>query len=263
MPHGESWITVLLGPFYERLEKQANALAPNDTWIAGAPLGVEHVLAWTLVLVLIALAGGLVARGVRDRQQALIPEERFSIRTIFELLIGSTYDTMSDMMGPKAAKFFLPLIGTCAVTILVSNFLGLIPGFIPPTDDLNTTFACALIIFFATHIFGVKENGIGYFKDFFGPIRKWYALPLMLLMLVIETVSHIARPVTLAIRLAANMTADHKVLAIFTGFGIWSVIVPFPLPLYALGVLVAAVQTLVFCLLSIVYISMAISHEEH
>jgi F-type H+-transporting ATPase subunit a len=122
------------------------------------------------------------------------------------------------MMGKKAAKFFLPLIGTCAFMIFFSNVFGLVPGFQPPTANLNTTMAMALVIFFATHIFGVKENGLGYFKHFLGPF-----LPLAPLMLPIELISHIARPLTLAVRLMANMTADHLVLGIFLTLGPWLV----------------------------------------
>ena len=112
----------------------------------------------------------------------------------------------------------------------------------------------ALVIFFATHIFGVKENGLGYFKHFLGPF-----LPLAPLMLPIELISHIARPITLAVRLMANMTADHLVLAIFLTLAPW--FIPLPLPLYFLGCIVVVVQTMVFCLLSTVYISMAIAHD--
>jgi F-type H+-transporting ATPase subunit a len=137
--------------------------------------------------------------------------------------------------------------------------MGLVPGFLPPTGSFNVTLACGVIIFFATHIFGVREHGLAYFKHFFGPIIAWYALPLMLLMLVIEVISHIVRPISLGIRLMANMFADHTVLGVFVG------LVPFlvPVPILLLGSLVVVVQTLVFCVLSTVYISMAIEHESH
>jgi len=157
-------------------------------------------------------------------------------------------------MGKKPARYFLPLIGTCAFFILFSNAMGLVPGFLPPTSVLNITLGCGVIIFLATHIYGVKENGLAYFKHFLGPI--WWMAPLML---PIELVSHFVRPISLGVRLMANMTADHMVLSIFIG------LVPFviPIPMYVLGTIVVAVQTLVFCLLSTVYISMAIEHHEH
>lgn len=264
MPHGHSWFDLVLGTAYKNAEHTAHYLGwPfNDegrTWIAGEHIGVQHVFASLFVLLLL-LVISLVAIGkIRNTQQAIVPEDRFTVRTFVELIVSATYGMMSDMMGPKAAKHFLPLIGTCAFLIFFSNALGLVPGFLPPTDVLSTTGAYAIIIFIATHIYGVKEHGLAYFKHFFGPIIKWYALPLMLLIFAIEVVSHIVRPVTLAIRLMANMFADHMVLTIFLG------LVPFlvPIPMYMLGVIVVTVQTLVFCLLSTVYISMAIAHEDH
>ena len=127
---------------------------------------------------------------------------------------------------------------------------------------MNTTLALGAVIFVTTHVYGVKENGLAYFKHFLGPIVKWYALPLMLLMLGIEVISHIARPISLAIRLMANMAADHMVVSIFLTLVPG---VPFlvPVPVMLLGTIVVIVQTLVFCLLSTVYIALAIAHEEH
>lgn len=264
MPHGHSWFDVLLGTFYKNTEHAAVALSwPfNDdgvTWYKQETITVQNVFASVFVLIVLLLLSLLVVGKIRNTEQAIVPEDKFTLRTFFELIVSATYGAMSDMMGPKAAKYFLPLIGTCAFLIFFSNALGLVPGFLPPTDDLSTTAGYAIIIFFATHIYGVKEHGIAYFKHFFGPIIKWYALPLMLLIFVIEVVSHFVRPVTLAIRLMANMFADHMVLTIFLG------LVPFvvPIPMYMMGVIVVTVQTLVFCLLSMVYISMAIAHEEH
>ena len=131
--------------------------------------------------------------------------------------LALSYNMMSDIMGKPAARKFLPLIGTCAFFILFSNALGLVPGFLPPTSNFNTTLGCGIVVFFATHIYGLKTNGWHHIKHFFGPVIGIAWLPLMLLMFVIETISHIARPLSLGIRLMANMTADHLVLTIFTG----------------------------------------------
>ncbi|MCA9607015.1 MAG: F0F1 ATP synthase subunit A, partial [Myxococcales bacterium] len=157
-----------------------------------------------------------------------------------------------------------PLIGTCAFFILFSNALGLIPGFLPPTSSMSVTLACGGIIFFATHVYGLKENGFGHIKHLFGPIIKWYALPLMLLIFLIEVISHLVRPMSLAIRLMANMFADHTVLGIFMGLSVMAGLGGYllPVPVLLLGSLVVVVQALVFCLLSTVYIAMAIEHGE-
>jgi F-type H+-transporting ATPase subunit a len=144
--------------------------------------------------------------------------------------------------------------------------MGLIPGFLPPTDNLNTTFAMAIVIFFATHVYGVKEHGVvKYFGHFFGPpVPWWIAWFIRPLVFLIELISHFVRPVTLAVRLMANMTADHLVLGIFVGLfaALGLFLLPVPVVFYIMGCLVVTVQTLVFCLLSVIYIALAIQHEE-
>ncbi len=253
MPHGENWLS-----FIERLlHIQGSLGAPftdGTTWLAHGQIRLMHVLGLLVALVII-LGFGLAAKArVSDVKSAILPSDKLDAATFVELFVGSIYDMMAGMMGREAAKYFLPLIGTCAFVIFFSNALGLIPGMTPPTDNLNTTLAMGVVIFFATHIYGVKENGLSYLKHFLGPV-----LFLAPLMLPIEIISHISRPLTLGIRLMANMVADHAVLSIFLTllFGV------FALPFYLLGCLVVTVQTLVFCLLSTVYIAGAIAHEEH
>jgi F-type H+-transporting ATPase subunit a len=257
MPHGESWFNLL--PFFGTVEEAAAGLsAPvNDdgvTWIAHGPIGVQHVFGLALVLLILVLMGLITRVALSDTKRALVPEDKLTVRTFVELFVSTTYGMMADIMGKKAAKFFLPLIGTCAFVILVSNLLGLVPGFTPPTDSLNTTVAMSLVIFFSTHIFGLKENGLGYLKHFLGPV-----LLLAPLFLVIEIISNLARPLSLSIRLMANMFADHQVLSQVSALVRWLV----PVAPMMLGFMVCIVQTLVFCILSTVYISMAIAHHEH
>lgn len=257
MPHGESWFNLL--PFYKTVEQMAAALsAPvNDegkTWIAHGDIGVQHVFGLAFVLLLLILIGLVAKSGLSNTKAALIPEDKLSIRTFVELFVSAAYTMMADIMGKKAAKFFLPLIGTCAFVILFSNLLGLMPGFTPPTDSLNTTVAMSLVIFFATHIFGLKENGLNYLKHFFGPV-----IFLAPLFFVIEIISNLARPLSLSIRLMANMFADHQVLSQVSGLVAWVV----PVAPMMLGAMVCVVQTLVFCILSTVYIAMAVEHHDH
>ena len=271
MAEGFTW-TELAQPAYENANNLMHLMGwpfndEGQTWgVLGQPVeiahepghGVQAFLHIIMVLIVVSAMAAAVYPKIKDKHAALVPDERLSLRTFFELFVGAVYGTMKDIMGDKAAKYFLPLIGTCAFLILFSNALGLVPGFLPPTSSFNVTLACAVVIFFATHIFGVKEHGAAYFKHFFGPIIKWYALPLMLLMLGIEVISHVVRPISLAIRLMANMFADHLVLGVF--FGLIPILVPVPILL--LGSLVVVVQTLVFCILSTVYIAMAIEHSE-
>ncbi len=188
----------------------------------------------------------------RQGKDAIVPQKKLGIATFFELFTEAVVGMSEGVMGKKNAERFLPLIGSLAFVIFFSNVMALIPGFVPPTDTLKTNLAMAVVVFVATHYYGVKEHGPGYIKHFFGPI--WWLAPIMF---VIELISHIARPVSLSLRLMANMAADHKVLVTF--FTLIPLLVP--VPFLVLGLLVSVVQTLVFCLLSMVYISMAVAHD--
>ena len=186
-----------------------------------------------------------------------IPDRRLSIRSFVELIAEQAYGLCEGIMGRTAARYFLPLIGTLAFFILLSNLAGLVPGFLPPTDQLSTVFPAALVVFFATHIYGVKRNGVrAYFGHMMGPMRV-----LAPLIFLIELISHLARPLSLSLRLFGNMVGDHKVLLVFMSLAPLLV----PIPVMVLGIIVCVVQTLVFCLLSVVYIGMAIEdmHAHH
>ena len=138
--------------------------------------------------------------------------------------------------------------------IFFSNCLALIPGFTPPTSNLNVTIGCALVVFVAFNYYGLKENGWGYLKHLAGPV--WYLAPLIF---VIEVISTCVRPVTLSVRLMINMAVDHLVGSIF--LGMFAILVP--IPLMFLAIIVILVQTLVFCLLTSIYIGLATEHAEH
>ncbi len=257
MPEHSTWFNYLFPDFEGMLSGFREAMGLSV--INKTPVEIQYVIGFAFIALLILTLVLVARRQITNTQAALIPDETLSARTFFEAMTEAVLNLMESIMNRKAALFFLPLIGTCAFIIFFSNLIGLVPGFLPPTSSLSTTLAMALVIFFTTHIYGIKENGIGYFAHFLGPIRKWYALPLMLLMLCIEIISHLARPLSLSIRLMGNMFADHMVVGTFVA------LVPFviPVPIMMLGVIVCIVQTLVFCILSTVYIGMAIAHEEH
>jgi F-type H+-transporting ATPase subunit a len=189
----------------------------------------------------------------RYRGDSMLPTDKtFSLSNLIELAIGGLLNFMKQNMGEHAGKF-LPLIGTTAIFILVSNLLGSIPGFDPPTSNLNTTLACAIVIVLATHYVGIRTHGAKYIRHFLGPV--WWLMPFML---IIELIGHFARVLSLSVRLFGNMFGDHMVLAIFMG------LVPLLIPVVfmGLGIFVALVQAFVFTLLSILYISGALE-EAH
>jgi F-type H+-transporting ATPase subunit a len=245
----------------------------QHSWIDGVEYGAEHVFHTFLVMAILLVLTFVVRNQVMDVKAALVPDPRLSARTIAELLTQATLGLMDGMMTRKQALYFLPLIGTCGFFILFSNLLGLVPGFSPPTSTLNTTVACSVVIFFTTHIYGFQVQGPKYIMHFFGPVTPtkttpFYAVPFVLilmgLMFVVEMISHVARPLSLSIRLMANMFADHTVVALFTTLVVFLPVV-IPVPVMLLGVLVCIVQAFVFCLLSVIYIALAIEKhaEEH
>ena len=204
----------------------------------------EHVTyTWFVMLVLFALAF-LATRSLKT-----IPS---GMQNFMEVVVSGVENLIDETMGHKGRAYF-PLIATFALFILVSNLIALIPGFYPPTANLNTNFALALTVFGMTHIIGFKEHGIGYLKHFMGPI-----LVLAPLMFIIEIIGHLARPLSLSLRLFGNMYGHEIVLMIFFA------LVPFllPIPMMMMGVLVALIQTFVFTLLAMIYIAGALE-EAH
>ena len=128
-----------------------------------------------------------------------------------EVVIGGIENMIVETMGEHGRPFF-PLIATLAIFILVSNLIGLIPGFFPPTANINTTAACAVVVFVMTHVVGVKEHGVKYIKHFMGPII-WLAP----MMFFIEVIGHFSRVISLTLRLFGNMNGHELVLMIFFG----------------------------------------------
>lgn len=224
---------------------------------------MTHVL-FGLASFALIIGLAVIARGkYQNRDEALIPESRLSIRNFLETIFDSVYGMMEGLLGEKKTRMFFPLIGTLALYIFVSNIMGLVPGLAPATSNLNTTIGPAIVVFLVYNGAGIAEHGlIAHLKHFLGPVAL-----LAPLMLIIELISHIARPISLGVRLGGNMTGDHMVLGVFAGIAesVFGSGVPFlfPLPFLFLGLLVCIIQTLVFCLLSTVYIALATAHDDH
>jgi F-type H+-transporting ATPase subunit a len=210
-----------------------------------------HSVAATLVALLLLAGAWLARRQLDTAKDPLIPAGRLTAREVFEVVTVFVSDLVEGMMGHHGLQF-VPLLASLFVFILFSNLLGLIPGFSPPTDTFQTTFGLGAVSFLAYNYYGFREHGLGYLKQFMGPVI-WLA-PLMIL---IEVLSHIFRPISLAIRLFGNMHADHLVLQTFTD--LTKVIIP--VAFYVFGAFVCVVQAFVFTALSMVYIALAISHE--
>ncbi len=173
-------------------------------------------------------------------------------QNFWETIIGGLEGFMADNMGEDGARLMFPMLSTFALYILVAYLIGLMPGFMSPTSNINITLGLTLIVFTTTHILGVKFHGVKYIKHFMGPI-PW----LIPLMFPIEVISHFARILSLSIRLFGNIMAKETLLGIlFLLAGAFFA----PLPILFLGVFVSIVQALVFLLLSILYFSGAMEH---
>ena len=259
MPEHTSFISYFL-TLFPGLGHNAHVL--GDMVMSKQPVSEHHVEPFfTAVLVVLAVLGmAAAARGqLLAVDKSVLPEAKLSLRTFLEVFVGFFYNLARDVMGPRRAKQFFPLIGTSALFIFFSNVLGLIPGMSPPTSSLNVTLGCSILVFLLFNYYGLRENGIGYIKHLFGPWLGPIGIPLNLLIFCIEIVSLCVRPITLAVRLMINMAVDHLIGSIFIGL----VALFLPVPTIFLGILVVSVQTMVFSLLACVYIGLATEHEEH
>ncbi len=205
-------------------------------------------------VVAVVLIGLIVAFQLKLKKSktTLIPSPHFNLFNFFEVLLDIFAGYLRELLG-KDWKRYVPILLSLWVVILFSNFLGLIPYFEPPTSNLNTNVAMAIVVFFATQYYGFRAHGIKYLKQFVGPVL-WLAP----LMIPIELIGHLARVLSLSVRLFGNMFADHTLVAIFLILA-----APFvPVAFMTLGILVSVVQAFIFSILSVVYFSIAIS-EEH
>jgi F-type H+-transporting ATPase subunit a len=227
-------------------------------FLKNLPPHVSNAIIVSIILLVIVI---IAYRQLKKSENDIVPSPRFSLRNLMELIVEFLSKLISDTMGPRGTEFIL-IIGTLALFILFNNLSGLIPGFLPATDNTNTTFACSLTVFVMTHFYGFREHGVKYLKHFvfINPSWPWPANALLsILMCPIELIGHFARPLSLGLRLFGNILGDHYATAIF--FSLVSLLVP--LPIMILGLFVCFVQAFVFILLSMVYFSGAIAHEEH
>lgn len=223
------------------------------------------VQAAALAIGLLMLAGMMIRRQIASAGGGVMPDEGVSLRNFVEVIVEGLANLARDVMGDDWRSYF-PLVGAIFVFILVSNLLGLIPGFGGATSNVNTTTAWAIIAFCAYNYVGIRKHGFGYIKQFMGPAmfdlklggRTFHVRPLSPLFIPLEIFLHLARIATLSVRLLANMFADHTVVAV------WITLVPIAIPavFMALGTLVAILQAVVFSLLTMIYISLALE-EAH
>ena len=207
--------------------------------------------AYSLLCGLFLLILGLLAKQALNKKKAHIPEGKFNIKGFFEFFVEQICQLSDSVVGLQGRPM-VPLFCFFFLFIWIQNLIGLIPGFLPPSQNINATMALGVLSFIAYNFYGFKEHGLSYLKQFVGPV-----LFLAPLFIFIEVLSHVFRSVSLGFRLFGNMMGDHIVISIFLDM------VPFFIPVifYFLGFFVCTLQAFVFTILSMVYVSLAISHD--
>jgi F-type H+-transporting ATPase subunit a len=231
---------------------------------------LESAVPWVVQAAILAgllmlAAGMLIRRRIAVENGGLVPDEGVTIRNCFEVVIEALANLAHDRIGDDWRKYF-PIVGTMFVFILFSNLIGLLPGVEGATSDANTTWAWAFISWIVYTWVGVAKHKQKYLVKFMGPSlfereifgRTVHFRVLAIIMFPIELLLDLARILTLAVRLLANMFADHTVIAI------WITLVPIGVPaiFMGLGLIVSFLQAFIFALLTMIYIGLALE-EPH
>ncbi|HXS96917.1 MAG TPA: F0F1 ATP synthase subunit A [Candidatus Limnocylindrales bacterium] len=240
----ELWVTKLLNDHLAGLGNQALQLVgmhpdarPWSNYIA-----MELVVALLIVVVFAML---------RPRLSATNPG---TMQHVFEVIYDFVHGQTDEQVG-HGGSHYLAFFGTLFIFILFANLIGIIPGFESPTMVPAVPLGCAVATFAYYNFVGIQANGIfKYLAHFAGPI--WWMAPLMI---PIEIVSHLARPLSLTLRLYANMYAGEQVTMVFLGLTYLVV----PAIFMGLHVFVSLLQAYIFMLLTMLYVAGATVHEEH
>jgi len=205
--------------------------------------GVAAHVTYAWVVMAILVISGIIA----GRTMAVIPR---GVAHLYEVILEAILGFTKGMLGEEALRFF-PLIATFGLFIVTGNLLGLIPGFESPTANLNTTVALAVVAVMYSEFIGIRTHGPGYIKHFTGPL--WWLAPLML---PIEIISHLARMLSLSLRLFGNIRGEDILLAVLLG------LVPYliPVPIMLLAVFTSFLQAFIFVVLTLIYIQGAVEH---
>lgn len=264
--------TLLMPEFWARLEgRHAESLGVKEAlgrefrWalLQDTHFTLLHVGSAVIAVLFILFCVTRYRASISDKTKGVVPEKRWGLGSMTGNFVGAVYDISVDIMGPERAKKHLPFIATLALFIFCNNIQGLIPGFLPGTDTLKTNLVLSGLVFLAYNFHGLRVNGMQHLAHFMGPSFALGGITfpwLFALMIPVEIASHLGRPVSLAFRLMGNIMADHKVV------GVMMFLCPLliPVPFLLLGTLVSIVQTLVFTLLTVLYIGMATDvHDEH
>ena len=214
---------------------------------AAHPVVPDHVIMACFIAIFLTLGGLWFRSKIRV-------EEPGRLQLVLEALVGALQGMLDENVGPKGRQF-LSLVGTLGLFILFCNLAGLIPGLSSPTTNLNVPVGCALVSFLYYNYQGVRAHGlVSYLKHFLGPV-----LPLAIIMLPIEIISHLSRVLSLSVRLFGNIFGEELVILVLAS------LIPFlvPLPMMAFAIFGSMLQAFVFIMLTMIYLGGAVAMEEH
>jgi F-type H+-transporting ATPase subunit a len=224
---------------------------------------LTHDENWQKLALGIVIAAGLVAAGktISSRlktdsqlESAVIPSEKITLFGFFDFFVESFINFQDSILG-KENRRYLTFTGSIFIFLLASNLMGLIPGMPAVTTTVWINVGLVFCVFVFFNLQGIKEHGlVGYLKHFCGPVI-WLAP----IIFPLEIISTLLRLLTLNLRLYWNITADHIVLGAFTD--LTKVIIP--VVFYAMGTFVAFMQSFVFTTLTMIYILLAVQHENN
>jgi F-type H+-transporting ATPase subunit a len=236
-------ITATLNKYFGNLATQILHAVHVQPYDVHAP--ITRTFAMELLVVGLLLIFFLLVR------MSLDVENPGPIQQIAEMLHGFVSGQADSIIGHGSQRFVM--FTTCVLLfILTSNLLGMVPGLQAPTSVATVPLGVALLCWFYYHFQGIRELGGGYFKQFIGPIWQ-----IFFLMLPIELISHLARLLSLTVRLYANMFAGEEVTLVFFSL----VPIGIPIVFMVLHLLVAVIQAYIFMLLTMIYVSQAVSHD--
>ena len=249
--HHELWLTQAVNALF-------GPVAAAILRALGRPVPAHNVIPdYLAMLLVITLALAVFALFVRSR---LSVEHPGSLQVLLEDFVGVFNTLLDDFVGP-AGRRYLPIVGSLFLLILISNLAGMVPGLMAPTSNVNVTLGCALTVWVLYHVEGIRAQGIvSYLKHFvILPGAPGWMILFAPIILIIEGISHLARALSLTIRLFGNIFGEELVILIL------ATLVPFvvPLPMMALGLVTSTLQALIFAILTMVYLGGAVAVEHH
>jgi len=236
------WVNELLGPSFASLLAVFGVHVPAGHEVIPMQMLMGGVVVVALIVLSLIVKASLSVENPGKLQQSM------------ELAVEFLEAQIEENIG-HGGHIFLPIIGTLGIFIAISNIIGLIPGLGSPTSNVNAPAGCAVVIFLYYNFAGIRKHGlVKYLKHFAGPV--WWMAPLMI---PIELISHLARPLSLTIRLWGNIYAEELMISIFV------TILPLflPLPFIAFAIFGGFLQAFIFITMSQMYLSMAVASEDH